>query len=52
MKTPATLPPQKTSQAREVFDHSIKDAEQLLEHCKSLGHPLPTLPRCSSEPGL
>jgi hypothetical protein len=50
MKTPAVLPPQKASQAREAFDHSIKDAQQLLDHRKSLGHPLPHTAECSSEP--
>ncbi len=29
------------SQAKLTFDHSIKDAEQLLDHCESLGDPLP-----------
>jgi hypothetical protein len=52
MKTPAALPPQKASQAREAFDRSIKDAEQLLDHCKSLGHPLPHTAEVFKRAGL
>ena len=33
--------PPEFSRAKLTFDHSIKDAEQLLNHCESLGDPLP-----------
>jgi hypothetical protein len=29
------------SRSKSIFEVSIKDAEDLLSHCKSLGHPLP-----------
>jgi hypothetical protein len=37
VQTQSTCP----SQSRLAFDESIKDAERLLDHCRSLGHPLP-----------
>lgn len=40
-KATAQAQPARFSRAKTTFDHSIKDAEQLLEHCESLGHPLP-----------
>ena len=41
MKAQITPQPDKTSRARQTFDHSIQDAQQLLDHCESLGDPLP-----------
>lgn len=41
MKDQSTPQSEKPSCAKLAFDGSIKDAKQLLDHCKSLGHPLP-----------
>jgi hypothetical protein len=40
------------SEARLVFDASIKDAEDLLEYCNSLGHPLPQKAEVFKRAGL
>jgi hypothetical protein len=41
-----------SSEAKLVFDTSIKDAEQLLEYCNSLGHPLPQKAEVFKRAGL
>jgi RiboL-PSP-HEPN len=40
------------SKAKEMFDGSIKDAEVLLGHCQSLGHPLPESAEVFKRAGL
>jgi len=41
-----------SSEAKLVFDTSIKDAEDLLEYCNSLGHPLPEKAEVFKRAGL
>ena len=41
MKAQATPRSEKISRARQTFDRSIQDAQQLLDYCESLGDPLP-----------
>ncbi len=41
-----------SSEAKLVFDTSINDAEQLLEYCNSLGHPLPQKAEVFKRAGL
>lgn len=41
-----------SSEAKLVFDKSIKDAEDLLEYCNSLGHPLPEKAEVFKRAGL
>ena len=52
MKDQATPQSEKPSRAKFVFDRSIKDAKQLLDHCKSLGHPLPQTAEVFKRAGL
>jgi RiboL-PSP-HEPN len=40
------------SKAKGLFDGSIKDAEDLLAHCQSLGHPLPQSAEVFKRAGL
>jgi len=40
------------SKAKGIFDGSIKDAEVLLTHCQSLGHPLPESAEVFKRAGL
>lgn len=40
------------SQAKLAFDASIKDAEELLAHCNSMGHPLPEKAEVFKRAGL
>jgi hypothetical protein len=40
------------SKSRQTFDASIKDAEELLAHCDSLGHPLPQKAEVFKRAGL
>lgn len=40
------------SKARTTFDSAIKDAEELLAHCNSLGHPLPQRAEVFKRAGL
>lgn len=40
------------SKAKQTFDASIKDAEELLAHCNSLGHPLPQKAEVFKRAGL
>lgn len=40
------------SKAKTTFDGSIKDAEELLAHCNSLGHPLPQKAEVFKRAGL
>lgn len=40
------------SEAKRVFDVTIKDAEDLLEYCNSLGHPLPQRAEVFKRAGL
>lgn len=40
------------SKAKGMFDGSIKDAEILLAHCQSLGHPLPESAEVFKRAGL
>ena len=44
--------PEVGSQAKRIFDTSIKDAEELLAHCNSLGHPLPQKAEVFKRAGL
>jgi len=41
-----------SSTAKSTFDSSIKDAEELLAHCNSLGHPLPQKAEVFKRAGL
>jgi hypothetical protein len=41
-----------SSKAKATFDNSIKDAEELLAHCNSLGHPLPQKAEVFKRAGL
>lgn len=41
-----------SSKAKATFDGSIKDAEELLSHCNSLGHPLPQKAEVFKRAGL
>jgi hypothetical protein len=41
-----------SSRAKHTFDISIRDAEQLLDHCRSLGHPLPQSAEVFKRAGL
>jgi HEPN superfamily RiboL-PSP-like protein len=54
MKTQAKPQAQCTpsSSARVAFEHSIKDAKQLLDHCESLGHPVPQTAEVFKRAGL
>lgn len=40
------------SKAKQTFDASVKDAEELLAHCNSLGHPLPLKAEVFKRAGL
>jgi hypothetical protein len=40
------------SKAKSTFESSIKDAEELLAHCNSLGHPLPQKAEVFKRAGL
>jgi hypothetical protein len=40
------------SKAKQTFDASIKDAEELLAHCNSMGHPLPQKAEVFKRAGL
>ncbi len=44
--------PGASSKAKAAFDISIKDAEELLAHCNSLGHPLPQKAEVFKRAGL
>lgn len=48
----AGVPTPAFSRAKLTFDCAIKDAEQLLDHCKSLGHPLPPKAEVFKRAGL
>ena len=41
-----------SSKAKLTFDRSIRDAEELLAHCESLGHPLPQKAEVFKRAGL